>query len=355
MAKRNMDSVVTIKDIAASCGVSISTVSNVLNGKKNKVSEEMAAKIRAEVERTGYRPNYLAKSLRAISTKTIGIIAEDLIVFSAPPIIEGVMNCCEEHGYNVVIENMRLFGRWSGRWMHDEALFQSALQPVLAKMDAMNVDGILYVGGHEHTVSKLTSVNNLPIVMSYAIAADKEIPTFRLDDVSGGYDVTKYLVSKGHKRIGVIAGEYDNTHTVNRIIGIQKAMFEEGILFDPSLVEYCTWNKAGGYKGMKALIDKDITAVFCMSDSIASGAYAFLKEKGLEPGLDISVMGYDNQEISSFLNPEVTTMALPLEEIGYKAADKIIEMINDPFSVDKEKTDIRIKSTLVERQSVKTI
>ena len=355
MAKRNMDSVVTIKDIAASCGVSISTVSNVLNGKKNKVSEEMAAKIRAEVERTGYRPNYLAKSLRAISTRTIGIIAEDLIMFSTPSIIEGVMNCCEEHGFNVVIENMRLFGRWSGKWMHDEALFQSALQPVLAKMDAMNVDGILYVGGHEHTVSKLTSTNNLPIVMSYAIAADKEIPTFRLDDVSGGYDVTKYLISKGHKRIGVIAGEYDNTHTVNRVIGIQRAMFEEGILFDPGLIEYATWNKAGGYKGMQKLIDKDITAVFCMSDAIASGAYAFLKEKGLEPGRDISVMGYDNQDISTFLTPEVTTMALPLEEIGYKAADKIIEMIDDPSAVDRDKTDIRIKSRIVERNSVKDI
>lgn len=355
MAKRNMESVVTIKDIAASCGVSISTVSNVLNGKKNKVSEEMSAKIRAEVERTGYRPNYLAKSLRSISTKTIGIIAEDLIVFSSPSIIEGVMNCCEEHGYNVVIENMRLFGRWSGRWMHDEALFQSALQPVLAKMDAMNVDGILYVGGHEHTVNKLISANNLPIVMSYAIAADKEIPTFRLDDVSGGYDVTKYLVSKGHKHIGVIAGEYDNTHTVNRIIGIQKAMFEEGILFDPSLIEYSTWNKAGGYNGMKALIDKDITAVFCMSDAIVAGAYAFLKEKGLKPGEDISIMGYDNQDIASFLTPEVTTVALPLPEIGYKAADKIIEMIETPLSAGKHITDIRIKGNIIERKSVKTI
>ncbi len=213
--------------------------------------------------RTGYRPNYLARNLRSISTKTIGIIAEDLIVFSAPSMIEGVMNCCEERGYEVVIENMRLFGRWNGTWMHDEALFQSALQPVLSKIDSMNVDGILYIGGHEHTVNKLTSINNLPIVMTYAIAADKEIPTFRLDDVSGGYEVMKYLMNCGHKRIGVIAGESDNTHTVNRMIGIQKALFEEGTLFDPSLVEYQSWNKTGGYNGMKALMDKDVTAVFC--------------------------------------------------------------------------------------------
>ncbi len=355
MSKRNLESSVTIKDIAAACNVSITTVSNVLNGKKNKVSDEIADKIRKEVERTGYRPNYLAKNLRAIASKNIGIIAEDLIVFSAPSIIEGIMNCCEEHGYNVVIENMRLFGRWSGRWMHDEALFQSALQPVLAKMDAMNVDGIIYVGGHEHTVNKLESVNNLPIVMSYAIAADQKIPTFRLDDVSGGYDVTKYLVSKGHKKIGIIAGEKDNTHTINRIIGIQKAMFEEGILFDPSLVEYSTWNKQGGYNGMKALMDKNVTAVFCMSDAIAAGAYSFLKENGLNPGEDISVMGYDNQEISSYLTPEVTTMALPLEEIGYAAADKIIEMVTSPLSSKDEVTDIRIKSKLIERKSVKSI
>ncbi len=354
MAKKNMESVVTIKDIAASCGVSISTVSNVLNGKKKKVSEEVASRIMEEVARTGYRPNYLARNLRSISTKTIGIIAEDLIVFSAPSMIEGVMNCCEERGYEVVIENMRLFGRWNGTWMHDEALFQSALQPVLSKIDSMNVDGILYIGGHEHTVNKLTSINNLPIVMTYAIAADTEIPTFRLDDVSGGYEVVKYLMSCGHKRIGVIAGESDNTHTVNRMIGIQKALFEGGILFDPGLVEYQSWNKTGGYNGMKALLDKDVTAVFCMSDLIAAGAYMFLAEKGIRPGEDISVMGYDNQEISQFLTPEVSTMALPLEEIGYEAAKEIIGRI-EHTSDETRNPDIRIKGRLIERASVKKI
>ena len=355
MSKRNIDSSVTIKDIATACGVSITTVSNVINGKLNKVSEDNVIKIQKEIERTGYRPNYLAKSLRAAASKTIGIIAEDLIVFSASPIIEGIMNCCEEYHYNVVIENMRLFGRWAGNWMHDEALFQSALQPVLVKMDSMNVDGIIYVGGHEHTVNKLVSANGIPIVMSYAIAADEEIPTFRLDDVSGGYDVTKYLVSKGHKKIGVIAGEKDNTHTINRIIGIQKAMFEEGILYDPSLVEYSSWNKQGGYNGIQSLVEKDITAVFCMSDAIAAGAYAYLEEKGLVPGKDISIMGYDNQDISAFLTPEVTTMALPLEEIGYASALKTIEMISHPNKKDDEVTDIRIKGKLIERKSVKTL
>lgn len=346
---------VTIKDIANACGVSISTVSNVINGKNTKASKEVAEKVNKVIKETGYKPNYLAKNLRANSTKTIGVIAEDLIVFSASSMIEGIMDVCEKEGYNVVIENMRLFGRWHGDWMHDEALFQSALQPVLTKMDSMNVDGILYVGGHEHTVKKLRSENNLPIVMAYAIAGDVTIPTFRLDDVTGGYEAMKYLLDRGHKKIGVIAGEPDNTHTINRVMGIQKAFFEKGLLFDPEMIEYQRWTKEGGYEGMKALLDKDITAVFCMSDAIASGAYKALDEKNMIPGKDISIMGYDNQDISAFLTPELTTVALPLEEIGSASVKKLIDMCKEQDTHEKGDCDIRIKGTIIERDSVKTI
>lgn len=350
MSKKTSENVVTIKDIAAMCGVSISTVSNVLNKKNNKVSEEVAKKIQDAVVQTGYHPNYLAKSLRSISTKTIGVIVEDLLLFTSTSVIEGLMNRCEESGYNVVIENMRLFGRWHGDWMRDEALFQSALQPVLSKMDSMNVDGILYVGGHEHIVHHLKSLSNLPIVMTYAIAGDSSIPTFRLDDYNGGYDAYTYLLSKGHKRIGVLAGEPDNTHTINRMQGIQKAMFEAGILYDPALVIYGHWTKESGCQGMKQLLSEKVTAVFCMSDAIGTGAYAALKEANLEPGRDVAIMGYDNQDISSFLSPMMTTMALPLEEMGYESAGKLINIIegNDNNFI----SDIRLKATLVERESV---
>lgn len=130
MSKTKAEGNVTIKDIALMCGVSVSTVSNVLNGKSNKASDDLAARIKETVERVGYKPNYLAKSLRAVNSKTIGVIVEDLIVFSSASIIEGLMSCCEEHGYNVVIENMRLNGRWHGQWMHDQKLYSQALQPV---------------------------------------------------------------------------------------------------------------------------------------------------------------------------------------------------------------------------------
>lgn len=353
MAKNAADSNVTIKDVAARCGVSISTVSNVLNGKSNKVSADVCKKVMDAVEETGYRPNYLAKNLRSLSTKTIGVIAEDLIIFSASPMIEGIMGACEEKGYNVVIENMRLFGRWGDAWMKDEALFQSALQPVLTKMDSLNVDGIIYVGGHEHKVNELRSAISTPIVMAYCYSEDEDIISFRPDDQTGGFDAVNYLFSMGHKDIGIITGESDNPHTINRLIGVQKAFYEKGLLFNPTLISYQHWSKEGGYDGMKELMDKGITAVFCMSDAIACGAYAALMENKMIPGKDMSIVGFDNQDISYFLTPRLTTMALPLEDIGYNAVTVLIDKVEgNPVEADKNS---RIKSSLIIRESVARI
>lgn len=356
---KHSENVVTIKDIAARCGVSISTVSNVLNGKTKKVSKEVADKIHEVVEQTGYRPNVLAKSLRATSTKTIGVIVEDLILFSTSPIIEGIMQCCEEQGYSVVIENMRLFGRWDDKWMNDDSLFQSALKPVLNKMEALKVDGIVYISSYEHIIKFNYESDEIPMVFVYAANDDGKTPSFRLDDEAGGYMSYKYLIDKGHKRIGVIAAEAENPHTVNRLRGIQRAMFEAGILFDPSLVTHQNWNQDGGYNGMKVLIDKDISAVLCMSDLIATGVYSYLEEKGLRPGEDMSIIGYDNRDISALLYPPLTTIALPLHKMGYEAVGRLFKFFDlrdqkkDFDSKDLElEIDVRIEGELIERESV---
>ena len=351
MAKRLSNGSITIKDIAAECGVSVSTVSNALNGKLNKVSKDVYDRILSVVEEKGYKPNYLAKNLRSLTTKTIGVIVEDLILFSTAPIVEGIMDRAEELGYNVVIENARLFGRWKDRWMRDEDLFQSALVPVLNKMNALHVDGIVYVGGFEHEVSIPYMPEGIPFAMVYAASQDKDIPSFRLDDEKGGYDVYKYLRSMGHKKIAIIAGESSNSHTVNRLRGIQRAMFEEQVLFDPSLVIYQTWNKEGGYKGMEALANEDITAVMCMSDVIASGAYTYLYEQGKRPGEDLAIIGYDNHEVSTLLYPQLSTVDLPLVKIGSEAVSWVIGNVEH----DKDEIfnkDIRIAGKLIIRDSV---
>ena len=356
------DKSVTIKDIAALCGVSVSTVSNVLNDKTNKVSRDVAAKVHEVIAQTGYKPNYLAKGLRATQTKTLGIIAEDLIIFSTSPIIEGVMQSCEDAGYSVVIENMRLFGRWEGGWMHDENRFQSVLSAVMDKMNGLNVDGIIYIGSYEHVVNIDKSSTSLPIIMVYARPSDNSIPCFVLDDEAGGCMAYEYLLNKGHKRIGVITGEADNIHTVHRLRGINRAMFNAGLLYDPSLIEHRSWNKQGGYEGIKNLIKQNITAVFCMSDQIASGVYEYLAEEGLKPGEDLSIMGYDNHELTTFLSPELTTVALPLEKLGketanrmLKAVDKNLTITGTESAVESEPNVWCICGDVVERLSIRQL
>ncbi len=352
MQNRGSNGSITIKDIASLCGVSISTVSNVLNGRTNKVSKEVTERILLTMEQTGYKPNYLAKSLRATSTKTIGVIVEDLLMFTTSPVIEGLMQCAEEEGYSVVIENMRLFGRWNDKWMHDDALYQSALAKVMSKMTSLNVDGIVYIAGYEHDVELTGRPMDVPIVVVYADNTDPSVPCIKLDDEFGGYVSYNYLLSKGHTKIGIISGEASSTHCVNRLRGIQRAMFEHGVLFDPSQVVYQTWNKAGGYGGMQQLASKDITAVICFSDLIASGVYEYLTEHNIRPGVDLSIIGYDNHEISDLLYPTLTTIDLSLQKMGESAVEWVIGKCEDRTVEEMDNLEIRIPGELIERNSV---
>ncbi len=355
MPRKDMENSITIKDIAAKCGVSISTVSNVLNGRTNKVSDEVFQKVLAVMDETGYKPNYLAKNLRANSTKTLGVIVEDLMLFSTAPIVEGLMKKAEELGYSIVIENMRLFGKWDVKWMTDNALLQESFRNVMSKMDALNVDGIIYITCYEHEVEFNKTPESVPFVVVYGNAIDDSIPSFKVDDETGGYISYRYLYSKGHRNIGIITGEAASPHTVNRLRGIQRAMFEEGVLFNPSMVVCESWNKEGGYKGMKCLEGKDITAVLCLSDLIATGVYQYLRIKDLKPGKDISVIGYDNHEVSQLLYPTLTTVTLPLEELGNAAVTWMINKCENKEDEDELPVHYSTAGVLIERESVLTI
>lgn len=355
MEKNNQDSSITIKDIASMCGVSISTVSNVINGKTNKVSKDVAEKIVSVMEKTGYKPNFLAKKLRATSTKTIGIIVEDLTIFSTSPIIDGVMKRTEELGYDVVIENVRLFSKLSDKWMNDEALFLQELNPIMSKMEALHVDGIVYIACYEHSLNFTNRPDDVPFAVVYGYTDDVEVPCFMLDDEKGGYESYMHMNANGHSKIAIIAGDASSPHTINRLRGIQRAMFEKGILFDPLMVIYQTWNKKGGYYGMKQLDGKDITAVICMSDLIASGVYEYLMEREKKPGQDISIIGYDNHELAEIVHPTLTTMSLPLEKMGYEAASWLITRHENTEERNTEAEDLRFPGELIVRNSVKCI
>ena len=167
--------------------------------------------------------------------------------------------------------------------------------------------------------------------------------------------MTGYLLSMGHRRIGVIGGRADNLHTQKRLVGFQKALFEEKVLFDPQLIRYGNWNRETGFQEAEELIKDGVTAIYAMSDLMAAGVYDCIRKHGLRVGRDISVAGFDNQEFSDFLWPALTTTALPLSMIGHEAARILLEKIEKGLSADEQEgkvTEIAIPCTMMVRNSV---
>ena len=346
---------VTIKEIAAECGVSIATVSNVINGRSN-VSVETRKRVLDAVRRTGYQPDYVARGLRKKKTNMIGIVAEDICQFSTPAIMEGVMQYCEKKNYRTVIQNLRLYARWGEFWYENDNAYRSILNLVVQEMISMKADGLLYVAGHARVVRYFNEVMAMPTVVAYAYTHATYTPVVVMDDERAACEMTRYLISMGHRKIGILAGKADNIHTGSRLRGHQKALFDENMLYNHGSVLYGNWDRDSGYRFAEELLACGVTAIFCMNDRMAGGVYDYCREHDIRIGEDISVTGFDNQEISQYCSPGLTTMELPLTEIGTEAAAILLERLEtEDASLPNVVLERSIPCRLVERESVKQI
>lgn len=348
---------VTLKEIARECNVSATTVSNILNGKP-KVSEATRQKVMQVVKKRGYQPNYVAQGLRNQRTRTIAVIAEDIGQFTTPGIIESVMARFESEGYHTILWNLRLYARWSESWYNNEQAYRSILNPVLQELRSIKVEGVIYVAGHARLIHCTTQDYEVPMIMAYAYPDLPGIPSVTIDEEKSGYDMVKYLLSMGHQRIGFIGGRANNIHTQKRLYGAQRAMFESHVPYNPEWVRYGDWFRHSGYEEAGPLVQAGVTAIFCMADHMAGGIYDYLEEKGLRAGEDISVTGFDNQDLSEYCRPALTTMDLPLTEIGNRASLLLLERLKERETgtePQKAAENISIPCTLVERKSVKRL
>lgn len=340
---------ITVKEIAKMCDVSASTVSNILNDRPN-VSEATRQRVLEVIKETGYQPNYFAASMRKQNTKMISIIAEDLCQFSTAPIVGSVMAHCEERGYRTMLMNLRLYDKWHDTWFEDESKLESVLLPVLKEVQSIKVDGIVYVAGHCRTIKAFPREFALPTVIAYAASEHNRFPSVIIDDEKGSYDMIKYLISMGHRKIGIIAGVADNEHTRSRLIGCQRALLEEGIPYNPAWIVYGGWERQSGYECAAKLADAGVTAIWCMNDIMAGGAYDYAYEHNIAIGKELSVAGYDNRELSRFMYPQLTTNELPLEEIGRSAAGTLLEMLEGEADCSRE--PMRLPCRMMLRNSV---
>jgi Transcriptional regulators len=316
---------VTIKEIAKACNVSIATVSNILNNKSG-ASKETRKRVLQVIEEMHYTPNHVAKNLKMRNTRSIGVIAEDMTIFSIPDIIDGITEYCEEEDYQILLVNLRLFKKYEDTYYNRDDYFE-AVEREIQKLMAKQVEGIIYVAAHERVIKCIPENLPIPAVMAYGYTQVPSIPSIVVNDEEGAYQIVDYAIAQGHKRIGVITGKRDSVHMQARLEGYQRAIYENHLLYDPHIIKTGDWTRSGGYGQTDDLLAKDVTAIYCMNDLMAGGVYDRLAELGKMVGRDLSVFGYDGRELSSYYNPPLTTIKLPLHDIGYKASEIILSLL----------------------------
>lgn len=321
----------TLKDVAERAGVSTATVSYVLNRRDDKkVSEKVIDRVWKAAKELDYQPNMMARALRSNKSRIIGIISEDITTFQVNHIVQGIIQRADKEKYQTILGDLNLnakiwhdgiqdYGKVSG--------FRNEIQEKIDLFRMVGVCGIIYVGMHDRDVTGLLKTD-IPIVYAYCYTQNSQDYMVASDNQQIATDMVSAMVKKGHRRIGLISGPVDSVPAYKRLMGYQTALMTAGIAMDPALVAYGNWSDGSGERACRTLMENEAppTALFCMNDWMAVGAVAALKQKGLQAGKDVAVAGFDNIDLCGYMEPGLTSVSIPLIEIGRLAAQKVIAL-----------------------------
>ena len=317
----------TQKEIAKEAGVSVSTVSRVINNKdKNAASQEVRDRIWAIVRRTNYIPNDSAQKLRSgriITTdKAFGCIE----CFFARMPFSGKDQFFSELARSAEAEAMRL--NHVLKYSFTALGLQRNHKQLLAESSA---DGIIILGRCDNTTLTMLRKQFKNVCYVSLNTFKKEYDSILCDGMEASKEAVNYLISLGHTKIGYI-GETSNEV---RYVGYRNAMIENKLPTESRYVSDALLSYEGGYNGAKKLLASanDVTAVFCANDISAIGAMRAFQEAGLSIPQDISVIGVDDIEISKYLDPPLTTIHIPVEEMGKMSAKILVDRINGGHKV----------------------
>lgn len=336
---------VTIREIAKEAGVSIATVSMILNNKDKKISEETRGRVLEVADRLHYIPNTMARSLVTRRTKTIGLIMPDITNPFFTGIARGAEDKANESRYSIIYCNS------------DDDLDREDqyIETLTEKM----VDGVILAHSVDRDID-FSSLKNgrIPIVL---IDRDYALPgvvgKVMVDNEEASYKGVRHLLDRGYRRIAYIAGPMKTQTAKDRLEGYKKAIQGYGFHFDEALVKSGIYKSNWGENGVKEFLEEGIAfdAIFCGNDMIAVGAMKALKKEGLNVPEEVGVMGFDDIYPAALVEPELTTVRQPNYEMGYKAAGLLIETIEGNGSNrsknGKEIVKIMLETKLIVRKS----
>ncbi|NLY45676.1 MAG: LacI family transcriptional regulator [Tissierella sp.] len=324
----------TIKEIAEMANVSSATVSKILNGKDQYISEATRQRVLEIVEREGYISNAIAKSLKTKSTSTLGIIIPDVMNLFFSELARGIEDAAEGMGYSVILCN-------SDNKTSKEEKYIQVLQEKM-------VDGIILTAS-EQSVSNSLKRRNMPMVLlDRDILIEGNVGRIVVDNKKGAYDATKYLIEKGCNNIGFISSDNVVKSSGERLKGYKQALTESNMEVDENKIYLHNYSIDTGYEGVKKLLENNkLDGISCGNDLIAIGAIKALNEMKIKIPEEVKVIGFDDIQISQYVEPPLTTIKQPIYEMGEEAVKMLISIIENK-SVGETKV---LKTTLVERRS----
>ena len=331
---------ITIKDIAKLSGVSTATVSKILNSKDKNISNLTRQKVLNIVEEYNYVPNTVARSLVTRQTKTIGLVIPDITNPFFPELVRGAEDKANECGYNIIFCN-------TDDNMEKE---ENYINMLIEKM----VDGIIFTQSVKRTVGfQKLNIGSTPIVL---IDRDMELEgvvgKVLVDNFTGAYDGVNYLLSRGYRKIAFITGALTTNTSKNRLSGYKKALEDFGINYNKDYVLAGEYRSEWGFKAIQELLGKnvDFDAVFCGNDLIALSVIKALKNVGKSIPEDVGVLGFDDIYMARFIEPELSTIRQPNYEMGYKAVEILIDILDRPTEKNI-KRELVLNTELIIRQS----
>ncbi|WP_051379779.1 LacI family DNA-binding transcriptional regulator [Bradyrhizobium murdochi] len=307
---------VKIEDVAREANVSPATVSRVLNHPEI-VRPELRDKVMRHIANLSYTPDSAARALKSGRMRTIGAIVPTLALGIFAEGVEALQNRLSESGYTLFIANSQ----------YNQRRELQEMQNLIER----GIDGIVLVGGsHGRELRALVEQTGVPVITTYVSKAGGGIPAIGIDNERATREITEFLLSLGHVRFGAIANiSPSNDRSRARLDGIQRALAEAGIRLQPTQVIRADYSLAQGRSALRQLLTDhpDTTAVICTTDTLAIGAMSEARKMGLSVPQALSITGFDDVELSSQVDPPLTTISIPAAEIGRGAADYLINAI----------------------------
>ncbi len=336
MAKRHkLDGRPTIAQIAQISGVSIPTVSKVLNGRAD-VAPSTRERVEQVIEEYGFVRNRAARALRKGKTGLVDLILPRLDDEYFLPILEGVAQVMREAGVRMVLTSTHYQTEEEVQWIDT--------------VTDHSTDGVLIVLPSDEAIEHLER-SGLPFVLIHQQGSSRPtMPSVMITSWEGGYEATMYLIRLGHRRIAYIGRTASARDAIERIAAYRAALDVAGLPNDPQLQCAGNLTEADGYIATRALMDlpEPPTAIFAGNDRQAAGVYRALHELGKSVPEDMSVIGFDNLPYTEIMNPALTTIHAPRLELGRTAATMLLRLIDEE---ELEMTRIVLPTRFIERQS----